>query len=83
MHPPLHRPHPDCQEVIHELLNCHDENPYAKFFGVCNDQKRALDQCFRREKNKQRKENLKQARASRQRYEAALERKKQLQENSC
>lgn len=26
---------------------CHEENPYAKFFGACNDHKVALDWCFR------------------------------------
>lgn len=28
-------------------MACHEENPYAKFFGACNDLKLALDQCFK------------------------------------
>lgn len=27
-------------------MACHEENPYAKFFGACNDLKMALDKCF-------------------------------------
>ncbi len=39
MHPPLHRPHPQCQQVIKDLDRCHAENPYAKFWGSCNEAK--------------------------------------------
>ena len=80
MHPPLHRPHPDCQEVskfasyilsltlslfivfcyqaILDLVQCHDDNKYMKFFGACNDAKVLLDKCFKQEKDRVRKENL-------------------------
>ena len=27
-------------------MACHEENPYGKFFGACNDLKMALDKCF-------------------------------------
>lgn len=37
------------QEIL-GLKQCHAENPVAKFWGVCNDAKFALDECFRREK---------------------------------
>lgn len=42
MHPPLHRPHPDCQDIITKLIACHEENKVSKFFGVCNDVKAEL-----------------------------------------
>lgn len=29
------------------LMACHEENPYGKFFGACNDLKLALDSCFK------------------------------------
>lgn len=34
----------------------------AKFFGACNEQKFALDRCFKDEKNVKRAENLAKAR---------------------
>lgn len=51
MHPPLvaHR-HPECAELIRALEGCHARRPLAKFLGACNDQKIALDKCFRSEK---------------------------------
>ena len=51
MHPPLvaHK-HPACAELISGLELCHAEHPLAKFWGVCNAQKIALDRCFRTEK---------------------------------
>ncbi|CEG37437.1 Uncharacterized conserved protein [Plasmopara halstedii] len=64
MHAPLDRPHPDCQIEIKALLDCHNDNPYAKFFGACNDVKSALDQCFKKEKIRIRSENLRHAKAS-------------------
>lgn len=27
-------------------MACHEDNPYGKFFGSCNDLKLALDKCF-------------------------------------
>ena len=27
-------------------MACHEDNPYGKFFGACNDAKGALDRCF-------------------------------------
>jgi COX assembly mitochondrial protein 2 len=57
MHPPLDRPHPDCQPEIAQLHECHLS--WHKFFGACNDIKTALDQCLRREKRRLMKERLK------------------------
>lgn len=37
-------------QFINALNQCHADNPIAKFWGVCNNQKIALDKCFRQEK---------------------------------
>ena len=37
-------------QLIEALQECHREHPVAKFWGHCNDQKIALDACFREEK---------------------------------
>lgn len=47
LEPTVTRHIPPQYQVIDALLLCHAENPYAKFMGACNDQKVALDQCFR------------------------------------
>ncbi len=57
MHPPLFKPHPLCKQEVEDLVNCHRDNPYLKFFGVCNDAKTSMDLCFREEKNLRRKLN--------------------------
>ena len=51
MHPPLDRPHPDCQQEIDELKECHAD-PWKKYTGGCNHLKVALDKCFKREKER-------------------------------
>ena len=51
MHPPLDRPHPDCQDSIDELRNCHETNSKFKFWA-CNEIKARLDACFKEEKNR-------------------------------
>ena len=58
MHPPLHKnKHPHCVSQIDELEACHAENPIAKFWGVCNEAKWALDRCLREQKNLRRLQN--------------------------
>lgn len=50
MHPPLaEHQHVQCAEVMRALKSCHTENGIAKFWGVCNDQKHALNLCLRGE----------------------------------
>lgn len=36
----------DAQEIL-ALVKCHEENPWKKFLGACNDYKTRLDSCFR------------------------------------
>ena len=49
MHPPLDRPHPDCQSEINDLQHCHATKYKLKFWG-CNQVKFALDKCLKEEK---------------------------------
>lgn len=49
MHPPLDRPHPECQVEINDLQTCHATTSKLKFWG-CNEVKYALDQCLKKEK---------------------------------
>jgi COX assembly protein 2 len=71
MHPPLYKSkHPHCVKQIDELVACHAENPIAKFWGVCNEAKWALDRCLREQKNLKRLQNR----------TAALDREKRRQE---
>ncbi|CAB9496329.1 Cytochrome c oxidase biogenesis protein Cmc1 like [Seminavis robusta] len=58
MHPPLDRPHPDCQEVIDALNLCHAQNSKV-FFWRCNKPKHQLDNCFKLEKQRLLKEATK------------------------
>ncbi len=53
----LVRQHPHCVSQIDELEACHAENPIAKFWGVCNEAKWALDRCLREQKNLRRLQN--------------------------
>lgn len=58
MHPPLDRPHPDCQDIVLALKRCHAEN--SKFlFWRCNETKFRLDSCFKTEKDRMLKEMTK------------------------
>jgi COX assembly protein 2 len=50
MHPPLDRPHPDCQEEVLGLKHCHSTNSKLKFWA-CNEFKFKLDKCFKEEKD--------------------------------
>jgi COX assembly protein 2 len=49
MHPPLDRPHPECQQQIEALQTCHATTSKLKFWA-CNEVKFALDQCLKIEK---------------------------------
>lgn len=35
------------EQVVEALQLCHEENPWSKFWGACNDAKTDLDRCFR------------------------------------
>ena len=83
MHPPLYRPHPKCEDVVQRLVKCHEENPWSKFWGACNDHKAALDICFRAEKREAQVANLEKARRSQARLQAKLEAKRQAAEASA
>lgn len=81
MHPPLTvSAHPLCVAEIAELLGCHTDRPLAKFAGVCNAHKDALDACFRREKAVKRRVNYEKAKVeqARLRDKASARRAEQL-----
>ncbi|XP_001656228.2 COX assembly mitochondrial protein 2 homolog [Aedes aegypti] len=46
--PHLHTP--ECNRLIDLLKKCHEENKYAKFFGVCNDFDHQVVNCLRDER---------------------------------
>ena len=67
MHPNL-APHlhgQECREIIAQLYKCHADNPYRKFFGACNEFKRALNRCLQKEYEINRSKS----------YQASVERK--------
>ncbi|KAL7546546.1 hypothetical protein ACHAWF_009875 [Thalassiosira exigua] len=72
MHPPLDRPHPDCQREIDDLRHCHATTSKLKFWG-CNEVKYALDRCFKEEKRRQREVIFKDAEAKRAAEERAYQ----------
>lgn len=51
MHPPLDRPHPECQNEIEKLRDCQDNRSFFNILA-CNDFKAAMDKCFKAEKAK-------------------------------
>ncbi|XP_068676018.1 COX assembly mitochondrial protein 2 homolog [Montipora capricornis] len=70
MHPSLApHLHSDCLEIIKQLHRCHDEHPLGKFFGKCNDLKRALDTCLKEEDLRKRRKNLEDARRKRKKLQ--------------
>jgi COX assembly mitochondrial protein 2 len=71
MHPPLDRPHPDCQNEIKSLRRCHATRPLWKIWA-CNDIKQALDVCFRLEKEKMLAERRKALLTTREADEAII-----------
>lgn len=38
--------HPMCKDVIARFKACHQDHPYAKFWGRCNDLRAELDRCL-------------------------------------
>eukprot|EP00566_Odontella_aurita_P025850 CAMPEP_0113538596 /NCGR_PEP_ID=MMETSP0015_2-20120614/7454_1 /TAXON_ID=2838 /ORGANISM="Odontella" /LENGTH=115 /DNA_ID=CAMNT_0000438189 /DNA_START=319 /DNA_END=666 /DNA_ORIENTATION=+ /assembly_acc=CAM_ASM_000160 len=51
MHPPLDRPHPDCEKAIDDLRVCQATNSKLKFWA-CNEIKFAMDRCLKNEKRR-------------------------------
>jgi len=74
MHPPLDRPHPDCEDVIAQLKECHATAGIYKYMGLCNDIKTAVDQCLRAEKKRLLDEMSKELPERKARQEAIVQR---------
>ncbi|XP_038068747.1 COX assembly mitochondrial protein 2 homolog [Patiria miniata] len=51
MHPDLssHLHTEECNILIRKLLQCHKDNPFKKFTGVCNQEDTDLRSCLNRE----------------------------------
>eukprot|EP01031_Cornospumella_fuschlensis_P029947 gene29946-36168_t len=79
MHPPLYRPHPQCEQFVLELVKCHEEHKIGKWFGSCNEAKSALDRCFKDEKEARRRENARQAREFDAIWEAHVNKKMEME----
>ncbi|KAI8886642.1 UPF0287-domain-containing protein [Backusella circina FSU 941] len=71
MHPQLEA-HKDegCDGVIEALEQCHRAGTFNRFIGVCNDAKRAVDQCLTKEFLAMREANKAAVKAKRKRMEA-------------
>jgi COX assembly protein 2 len=70
MHSPLFKEHPQCEDIVKLLVDCHETHKMGKFWGKCNDIKSELDYCFMQEKIKRRDANLKKAREFDAKFEA-------------
>ena len=70
MHPNLadHLHGEECRKIIEQLHRCHAEHPYRKFFGICNDFKRALNRCLQKEYEEKQKANLERAKKVKELY---------------
>ena len=82
MHPPLGRPHPECQEQVKLLVSCHENNPFKKYFGACNDHKAALDWCFKKEKHNKRAKNLAKSKQFNEKWEKLKQLRQKQEEGS-
>lgn len=76
MHPSL-APHlhgEECKEIIKQLHKCHEDNKYKKFFGTCNNVRRALDKCLQKEYNLKRTINKQKSIENEKRVAEKIER---------
>lgn len=58
----------NCNELIKLLRDCHSENPFLRFFGVCNSEDHKMIKCLKEERLQRRKRN----------YQKSLETKEKL-----
>lgn len=49
----------ECNILIKELLQCHADNPFKKYFGHCNSANTEVNRCLKREREQKRLENKK------------------------
>ncbi|GAA5864443.1 hypothetical protein JCM8547_005822 [Rhodosporidiobolus lusitaniae] len=71
MHPPLaDHQQTQCLAVIEALKQCHEQNPWMKLAGVCNDQKHALNLCLRAERVERTDKNREAAKKKREEFVA-------------
>lgn len=75
MHPNLatHLHGDECREIISQLYKCHADKPYRKFFGACNDFKRALNRCLQKEYEIKRAKSFQQSVERKERYQKMMQ----------
>ena len=74
MHPPLTlENHPLCKDVVIALKRCHRDNPWARAWGACNEQKWALDDCLKKQKLFKARANAEKGREERDRLRRRVE----------
>ena len=73
MHSPLSKhKHPTCIAQIDALNECHRDNPWLKFAGVCNLPAAEVTRCFKAERAVTRSRNLESAEKRREVRERIL-----------
>ncbi|ODN01357.1 Protein Simiate [Orchesella cincta] len=58
---------PECNKLIEALLQCHKENRFKRFLGVCNDANSIMLKCLKAERIQRRKENFDKSMEKRER----------------
>ncbi|XP_055849314.1 COX assembly mitochondrial protein 2 homolog [Episyrphus balteatus] len=41
---------PECNKIINDLKDCHAQNTFGKFIGICNDLDNLLVKCLKQER---------------------------------
>jgi len=77
--PNLHTP--ECNLLIKEFHQCHEENPVGKFFGSCNRIDKLLISCLKKERQANQSENFRRS-AERQKKFQERHSREQVESNS-
>uniref|UniRef100_A0A0V0G994 COX assembly mitochondrial protein n=1 Tax=Triatoma dimidiata TaxID=72491 RepID=A0A0V0G994_TRIDM len=56
----------ECNIVISKLKECHADNTFLKFLGVCSDIDRELVKCLKKEREAKRKKNAEEGKRKRE-----------------
>lgn len=67
----------NCNELIRLLQQCHDDNPFKKFFGYCNHEDAQVLRCLKQERIARRDENRKKSEEMKRRWKENQQRFKQ------
>lgn len=70
-----------CNDLIQLLQQCHDDNPFRKFFGYCNHEDAQMLRCLKQERLARRDLNRKKSEEMKKRWRENQARARQ-QENA-